>query len=132
MNFKHSLLGAAVASLVAMTTVHAQSSSGTVAAPDTKVGGEASVPNQDKGAKPMASQVSRDSVKSQAKTARADGTIVSGEKSTRAQGAKPTTATSTTKTRAQVRAETARARKAGEIQTGQRSTKDQDKGGVKP
>ncbi len=132
MNFKQSLLGAAVASLVVMTTAHAQTSSGTVAAPDTKVGGEASIPNQDKGAKPMASQVSRDSVKAQAKTARADGAIVSGEKSTRAQGTKPATATQATKSRTQVRAEAARARKAGEIETGQRSVKDQDKGGIKP
>ena len=132
MNFKQTLLGAAVASLVVLTSAHAQTSTGAVAAPDTKVGGEASVPNQDKGAKPMASQVSRDSVKADAKAARADGTILSGEKSTRAQGAKPNMQARSTKTRAQVRAEAARARKAGEIETGQRSIKDQDKGGVKP
>jgi hypothetical protein len=132
MNFKQSLLGAALASLVVMTTAHAQSSTAAVASPDTKVGGEASVPNQDKGSKPMASQVSRESVKAQTKSAQADGTILSGEKSTRAQGAKPATVARSTKTRAQVRAEAARARKAGEIETGQRSVKDQDKGGVKP
>lgn len=132
MNFKQSLLCAAFASLAVMTTAHAQTSSGSVAAPATKGGGEASVPNQDKGARPMASTESRDSVKAKAKDARADGTIVSGEKSTRAQGVKPATPAQSTKTRAQVRSEAAAARKAGEIETGQRSVKDQDKGGVKP
>ncbi len=130
MNFKNTLIGAAAASLIALTAAQAQSTATTAA--DTKVGGELSVANQDKGTKPMASQNSRDAVKTQAKTARADGTIASGEKSTQAQGTKPATPNASTKTRAQVRAEAARARKAGEIETGQRSIKDQDKGGVKP
>ena len=133
MNIKNSLIGAAVASLMTITAVHAQTTS-TLAAPDTKVGGEASVPNQDKGSKPMASQESRESVKAQAKSARADGSISGGEKSTMAQGTKPATPAKSTKSRAQVREEAARARKAGEIETGERSIKDkdQDKGGVKP
>ncbi len=126
MNIKTTLIGAAVASLLALTAAQAQTTA------DTKAGGELSVANQDKGAKPMASQNSRETVKAQAKAARADGTIINGEKSTREQGAKPATPKASTKTRAQVRSEAIQARKDGEIESGQRSIKDQDKGGVKP
>lgn len=129
MNRLNTLIAAAAASLIALTAVQAQTT--TTAPGDTKAAGELSVPNQDKGAKPMASQNSREAVKAQAKTARADGTLPTGEKSTRAQGSKPATPQASTKTRAEVRAEGIRARKAGETATGQRSIKDQDKGGVK-
>lgn len=137
MNLKPTILCALALTAFVATGVQAQTTREAVkaeakAAAPSKATGEMSVPNQDKGSKPMASDTTRAAVKSDAKSARAAGDIASGERSTPRQGAKPATRTASNKTRAQVKAEAVAAGKAGGLSRGEQSVPGQDKGGVKP
>lgn len=123
----------AVSGLQAQTTREAVKAEAAATA-TTKPGGEMSVTNQDKGSKPMPSATSRDTVKTDAKTARAAGQIPSGEASTVNQGKKPAArrTAATSKSRADVKSEAAAATKGGGLSRGESSVPNQDRGGVKP
>lgn len=122
----------AVSGLQAQTTREAVKAE--AAAPGAaKSDGQRSVVNQDKGSSPMPSSNSRELVKSDAKSARADGQITSGEASTPNQGKKPVTRRNTTESRADVKAKAAASNKNGDAQVrGQSSVPNQDRGGIKP
>ena len=140
MTFKTTVIGAlALTTLTALATTGAQAQNTRVAVKAEAVGaaasqpkGELSTPNQDKGAKPMASATTRAAVKVDAQAARAAGEVAVGEQSTPRQGKKPAPRMAAEKTRAQVKAEAAAANKAGGLSRGEQSVPGQDKGGVKP
>ena len=140
MAFKTTLIGVfALTTLTALAATGAQAQNTRAAVKAEAVGaaasqpkGELSVPNQDKGTKPMASTTTRAAVKADAQAARAAGEVAVGEQSTPRQGKKPAPRMASEKTRAQVKAEAAAANKAGGLSRGERSVPDQDKGGVKP
>lgn len=135
MTFKTSVICALALSALAVTAVQAQTTRAAVkaeAAAASKPMGELIVPNQDKGAKPMASTTTRAAVKADASAARAAGTVSNGELGTSPQGKKPPMRTTSNKTRAEVKAEAAAANKAGGLSRGEASVPGQDKGGVKP
>ena len=139
MNFKTSLLCTLVLSAVSLTAAQAQTSRAAVKADAianaaSEPMGQRSTPNQDKGdaKRGMGSTTSRDAVKSDAKAARAAGTIAMGEQSTPAQGKKPATRPTSTESRAEVKADAATAKRTGKDVQGQLSQKDQDKGVTKP
>ena len=140
MTFKTTVLCAvALTTLTALaaTGAHAQNTraavkADAVGAAASQPKGELSVPDQDKGKKPMASTTTRAAVKADAQAARAAGEVAVGEQSTPRQGKKPAPRMASEKTRAQVKAEAAAANKAGGLSRGERSVPDQDKGGVKP
>lgn len=91
--------------------------------------GEMAVPNQDKGTRPAAGTMNdRAAVKAEGASSRASGPM--GERSTATQGGKPMRPKTSEKSRADVKAEAAAANKANDIVEGERSTKNQDKGGV--
>ena len=125
MNFKLSILSAAVLAATSLTSAYAQSG--------TTPGGQLSTPNQDKGSTPTPSVESRANVKSETAAAKAAASIPQGQQSTANQGKKPTLSTKPTEnSRAEVKAEAAAANKAGTNPKGQESVKDQNKGGIKP
>ena len=129
MNFKHTLLTAAVLAAATLGLAHAQNP-GTAKSGD-KTGGEMSTPGQDKGpmAKPKGMGESRADVKAETAAAKASGPMAQGEQSTPTQGKKPVKAMPSDKSRADVKAEAAAANKAGNKPMGQESMKDQNKGG---
>lgn len=138
MTFKTSVICALALSALTVTTAQAQTTTRAAVKAETAGGaasqpkGEMSVANQDKGAKPMASETSRAAVKSDAQAARAAGTVPMGEQSTPRQGKKPPVRTSSDKSRAQVKAEAAATNKPGAKPRGESSVVGQDKGGIKP
>lgn len=135
MTFKTSVICALALSALAVTAVQAQTTRAAVkaeASVASKPMGEMSVANQDKGAKPMASETSRAAVKAEGNAARAAGTVPMGEQSTVRQGKKPPVRTTSAKSRAEVKAEAAAATKAGSLSRGEASVTGQDKGGIKP
>lgn len=137
MTFKTSVICALALSALTVTAVQAQTTRAEVKA-DTAGGaatqpkGDLTLPNQDKGAKPMASATSRAAVKSDAQSARAAGEVAVGEQSTPRQGKKPAQRPPSNKSRAQVKAEAAAATKSGTLSRGEASVVNQDKGGIKP
>ena len=132
MNFKYTLLTAAVVAAASLGLAHAQNSG--AAKSGDKTGGEMSTPNQDKGSmvKQKGPGKSRADVKAEAAAARASGEMAQGEQSTPKQGKKPMTAMPSEKSRAQVKSEAATANMAGDKPTGQESVKGQSKGTTKP
>ncbi|HLL17724.1 MAG TPA: hypothetical protein VK439_02980 [Rubrivivax sp.] len=137
MNFKQSILGAAVLAATSLTVAHAQTaagSTGTTATPaaTTTTGGQRSTPNQDKGSTPSASVEARTEVKSEAVAAKAAASIPQGQQSTATQGKKEVKAKPSDNARADVKAQAAAANKSGTSAKGEESVKDQNKGGVKP
>ena len=137
MTFKYTALFALVLSALAATSSHAQTTrtavkSEAIAAAASEPKGEASVPNQDKGTKPMASTNSRAEVKAEGQRARAAGEIAVGEQSTPAQGKKPVVRNKSEKSRAEVKSEAAKDMKAGGLSRGEQSVPGQDKGSPKP
>ena len=136
MNFKLSVLSAAVIAASTLSLANAQGGAGPAggdgrSGTSTK-GGERSTPNQDKGSKPMPSVESRAEVKAETLAAKAAASIPQGQQSTATQGKKPIKAGASENSRAEVKAEAAAANKAGTTPKGQESVKDQNKGGVKP
>jgi hypothetical protein len=135
MTFKTNLICAAALIAFGAFNAQAQTTRAAVkaeAATDaaSKPMGEMSVPNQDKGSKPMASNTTREAVKADTQAARAAGTIPQGEQSTPRQGKKPPMRTSE-KSRAEVKAEAVQANKEGAgLSRGEQSVPGQDKGGV--
>lgn len=137
MTFKTSVicalaLTALAASAVQAQTTRAEVKAEAVGAASTQPKGEMSVANQDKGAKPMASNTTRAVVKSDTKAARANGEVATGEQTTPRQGKKPAPRMASNKSRAQVKAEASAATKSGGLSRGEASVVGQDKGGIKP
>lgn len=137
MTFKTTLICALALSALAATGVQAQTTRAAVkgeavTAAASAPKGQMSVADQDKGAKPMASNTSRAAVKSEGQSARAAGEVATGEQSTPRQGKRPPVRTTSEKSRAQVKADAAAAAKAGGLSRGEASVPGQDKGGVKP
>lgn len=136
MTFKTSVICALALSALTVTAVQAQTTRAAVKA-DTAGGvatqpkGELTVPNQDKGAKPMTSANSRTAVKSEAQSARAAGEVAVGEQTTPRQGKKPAQRPSSNKSRAEAKSDAAAATKSGTLSRGEASV-NQDKGNMRP
>lgn len=95
--------------------------------PASSASGEMAVPNQDKGMRQGPTVNDRGSVKADGVASRASAPM--GERSTASQGSKPMRPKTSEKSRAEVKAEAAAANKANDPVDGERSTKNQDKGG---